>query len=309
MFSNNDTFVFPIMYLPNEVIRLILKNVDWRTLYKVKLVSKFFDTFVKSNLDFLQKPKMKILNMSSFYNKENTLEIYFSFFCEDKFINLERFSIPVDEIRVEEIEYYLKKMDLSDVEYVWVKTNGKTIVFDILNRYFKSGTSVQSLHIEVNNNPDFQIFSQFIQKMKYVNLLYLTNLCFTDKNIPKDYELPMIEKLSNLFLLECGCTCFVNCLMIKNLFINNKNLKQMKIYSKCNNFEVELVKNIKTRQDLCNNEEKSHKQYHIYLSHKNDIISNVEFIKYFPCGTYGMIDAIENYCTFGAIKNCQKCSA
>uniref|UniRef100_A0A0K0FZF2 F-box domain-containing protein n=1 Tax=Strongyloides venezuelensis TaxID=75913 RepID=A0A0K0FZF2_STRVS len=296
------------MHLPNEVIKLILKNVDWRTLYKVKLVSKFFDTLVNSNLDFFQKPKMKMLNMSSFYNKEDTLEIYCSFFCEDKFINLERFSILIDEIKVDDIEYYLKKVNLFDIEYVWVKTNGKTIVFDILNRYFKPGTSVQSLHIEVNNNPDFQSFSQFIQKIRYVNSLYLKNLCFTDKNIPKNYELSMIEKLSNLFLLECRCTCLVNSLMIKNLFINNKSLKEVKIYSKCSNFEVDLVRNIKARQDLCNKDEKSHEKYHIYLPHKNGIINNVEFIKYFPCGTYSMLDTIENYCTFGATKACQKCS-
>ncbi|CEF64778.1 F-box domain-containing protein [Strongyloides ratti] len=308
MVHDENIFEFPIMLLPNEVIKLILKNVDWKTIYNIRLASKFFNSFVKTNLVSFPKPKMKILNISSFYNTNDTLKIYFSFFCEDKFINLDSFSISANSNEVEDIEYYLQKMNLSDIEYAWIKTTGKTIIFDILNRYFKSGTSVKSLYIEINNNPVFESFSIFIQKMKYINLLYLTNLCFSNYKIPKNYTLPMIGNLCNLFILECQCTHFVNSNMINNLFLKNDNLKEIKIYSKCNNFEIELLKNIKNRQDLCNGQEDNHKQYHIYLPKRSGIINNIEFEKYFPCRTYHMLDAIENFCHFGAIKHCRKCS-
>lgn len=65
MFSINNYSKFPITSLPPEVIKMILQKVDWKTIYNLRLVSKYFNSFILTNLDTLPKPIMTSLSISS----------------------------------------------------------------------------------------------------------------------------------------------------------------------------------------------------------------------------------------------------
>lgn len=129
-----------------------------------------------------------------------------------------------------------------------VTITGETILFDILNKYFKNETIIDSLQINIQKSPCFQSFSSFIQKIRHVRYLWLNKLCFLSQSIPPDYTLPLIGFLNNLCLVECECTKFVNSKMITALYRNNKNLKRILVFSNCTDFEVKLIQYIGEKQ-------------------------------------------------------------
>uniref|UniRef100_A0A0N5CIF4 FTH domain-containing protein n=1 Tax=Strongyloides papillosus TaxID=174720 RepID=A0A0N5CIF4_STREA len=156
----------------------------------------------------------------------------FLYLHENEYIKVEDVYIPIEnnEPRLQEMENLLLKMDLKNVMYFEIVVTGETIIFDVLDRYFKYGTTVESLQINIQKCPSFEGFSRFIRKIRYVTYLWLNKLCFLSQPIPVDFTLPMIDNLNNLCLVECECTKFVNPKMITNLNCNNKNLKRILVF-------------------------------------------------------------------------------
>ncbi|CEF62002.1 F-box domain-containing protein [Strongyloides ratti] len=295
MTGKYNNFEVSFSSLPSEILCIILKQVDWKTIYNVKALSKFFYTFVAKNLDSLPKPKVREFEISSYATKDTIIE---GFFLLENKINPICISCQVNNLsqsdKENEIENCLMRIDLTNVGVGKIKTNGKSFVFDILNRYLQPGINVGFLEIEINRCQNLESFSSFIQKIKHVTFFHLTKLCFSHQTI-----------------LKCQCTKFVNPEMITKLFLNNNNLQWLDISSKCSDFDVELIQNMKTRQILCEGEGKLHKNFTICLPYKRDMDVHHEITKHFSCGKYIISNISQNYGNFNyfqATKLCTGCN-
>uniref|UniRef100_A0A0K0E0F7 F-box domain-containing protein n=1 Tax=Strongyloides stercoralis TaxID=6248 RepID=A0A0K0E0F7_STRER len=312
MTGKYNNFEVSISSLPSEILCIILKQVDWKTIYRVKAISKYFYTFVGKHLDSLPKPKVREFEISSYSTKDTFVEGYF--LLENK-ANPIYINCRIDNLSQtnegNEVEDYLMKIDLTNVGVGKIKTNGKSLVFDILNRYLKPGINVGFLEIEINKCHNLESFSSFIQKIKHVTFFHLTKLCFSHQTILSNYTLPMIEKMTFLKISECQCTKFVNPEMITKLFLNNNNLQWLDISSKCNDFDVELIQYMKSRQITCEGEGKLHKNFTICLPYRSDMNVQHEINKHFSCGKYIISNVSQNYGNFNyfqATKLCTGCN-
>ncbi|CEF62206.1 F-box domain-containing protein [Strongyloides ratti] len=309
MSSNNIISNFSITSLPSEVIKIILQNTDWKTIYNMRLVSKFFNSLILTNFESLPKPLMTGLSISSTTKLDGTMYIEFFYLYENEYIKVEDIYIPNQnsEPKVMKIESFLKKMNLKYIVNFEIIVTGETIIFDILNKYFKDETIIDSLQINIQKSSCFKSFSIFIQKIKYVTYLWLNKLCFLNQSIPLNYTLPMIECLNNLCLVECECTKFVNSKMIMNLYRNNKNLKRILVFSNCTDFEVKLIQCIGERQSSCDGTKNCHGNCYIYLPLRNDMIFGSRMENYFPPNMYDISYPLEIDNTIIGVKECSKC--
>uniref|UniRef100_A0A0K0EPT7 F-box domain-containing protein n=1 Tax=Strongyloides stercoralis TaxID=6248 RepID=A0A0K0EPT7_STRER len=250
MESHNDISLFPFELLPNEILKIVLKKVDWKTIYNLRLVSKFYDNFIKYNLSALPKPKMEELTIKSTYSKFGTIiKLYCT--CENKQIKVNYFSPPNKKIiYIEKIERYLKKMDLSNSAIIVMDIIGQSKIFEIFNRYFKQGSSVYNLTINAERCSEFEEFTTFIQKFKNITYMELTKLCFANKFIPLCYKLPIINEMESLSVVECQCTNFINFEMIGDILLSTKKLKFLILSSNSEDLEVVLKQNIKKRHSF-----------------------------------------------------------
>uniref|UniRef100_A0A0N5BYW1 F-box domain-containing protein n=1 Tax=Strongyloides papillosus TaxID=174720 RepID=A0A0N5BYW1_STREA len=311
MISDNNNSNTSITSLPSEIVRMVLQKVDWKTIHNIRLVSKFFNDFVSSNIDNLPKPMMTSLSISSTHNPDGKMYIEFLYLHEKEYIKVEDVYIPSEnnEPRLPEMENLLIKMDLTNVMHFEIVVTGETIIFDVLDRYLKFGTTVESLQINIQKCPSFKGFSRFIRKIRYVTYLWLNKLCFLSQLIPLDFTLPMIDKLNNLCLVECECTKFFNPKMITNLYRNNKNLKRTLIFSNCKNMEYELIKVIKGKQEFCSGKKGCHSNSYLYLPLRNNSIHYAEIINNFPLNAYDISFPPEMDNTIIGVKECSKCAA
>uniref|UniRef100_A0A0N5CE07 SPASM domain-containing protein n=2 Tax=Strongyloides papillosus TaxID=174720 RepID=A0A0N5CE07_STREA len=272
-------------------------KVDWKIIHNIRLVSKFFNDFVSSNIDNLPKPMMTSLSISSTYNPDEKMHIEFLYLHENEYIKVEDVYIPSEnnEQRLPEMENLLLKMNLKNVMHFEIVVTGETIIFDVLDRYLKFGTTVESLQINIQKCPSFEGFSRFIRKIS--------------QPIPVDFTLPMIDNSNNLCLVECECTKFVNPKMITNLYCNNKNLKRILVFSNCTNMEYELIKVIKEKQELCSGKNGCHSNCYLYLPLRNNSIHDVEIINNFPLNAYDISSPLEMDNTIISVEKCSKCAA
>ncbi|CEF64951.1 Hypothetical protein SRAE_1000320400 [Strongyloides ratti] len=244
------------------------------------------------NYEYLPKPKAIKIKITSSYNK-NLLKksVIFSCSCENKTIKLWEDCNIQENNKVEfpKIKRYLREVDLTNIEEVNIYSIGDGTSFDILNCYFKNNTTINSLEISSHECSSFSSFSNFIQKIRFINTLSFSKLCFLNQPIPSDYILPVIKKIKKLNIIECKCTNFVNSKMIQNLFLQNEDLKELSIFSKCNNFKNELIKEMKNRENVCNGDKDKHNEYVLILSQTSDFDFEKEFSQYFS------VDVYENY--------------
>uniref|UniRef100_A0A0K0EWG1 F-box domain-containing protein n=1 Tax=Strongyloides venezuelensis TaxID=75913 RepID=A0A0K0EWG1_STRVS len=309
--SDNNNSNISITSLPSEIMRMVLQQVDWKTIHSIRLVSKFFNDFVSSNIDNLPKPMMTGLSISSTYNPDGKIYIEFLYLHENEYIRVKDVYIPCEnnETRLPEMENLLKKMDLRNVMHFEIVVTGETIVFDVLDRYFKIGMTVESLQLNIQKCPSFEGFSRFIRKIRYVTYLWLNKLCFLSQPIPVDFTLPMIDNLTNLCLVECECTKFVNSKMITNLYLNNKNLKRLLVFSNCKNVEYELIGSIKEKQEFCSDKKDCHFNCYLYLPLRSNSIHDAEIINNFPPNAYEISFPPEIDNTIIGVKRCSKCTS
>uniref|UniRef100_A0A0K0EA22 F-box domain-containing protein n=1 Tax=Strongyloides stercoralis TaxID=6248 RepID=A0A0K0EA22_STRER len=309
MFSQDNSSSFFITSLPNEVLKIILQAVNWKTIYNIRLVSKFFNSFVIRHMDSLPKPRLMGLNISSFELNDGTIICSYKLINSIKTISVENFHFPSQNNKIENLIQYLQKMDLTNVLSININTTGKTIIFDTLNYYFKTQTKVYFLKLFIDRNPSFKDFSIFIQKMKYVTHLDISKICFHNQNVPENYTIPMIGDMRNLAIYECECTHFVNSTMINNFFSNNKELYKMDILSKCFNFEDQLVKSMINRQSICTGKKNCHNNYFVSFPHQNAFEAYTDVKNFFPCETYNVVHDRKKVGRFNAYKKCDKCDS
>uniref|UniRef100_A0A0K0E8D5 F-box domain-containing protein n=1 Tax=Strongyloides stercoralis TaxID=6248 RepID=A0A0K0E8D5_STRER len=270
MTCGNNNSSFPITLLPNEILKIVLKKVDWKTIISLRLTSTFFNNFIMKNLFSLPKPKMIEFKIKSFYETDNKIKVSLLFNCEYNLMNVNDIYISLNSKEIPEFENLFKKMDFTKVNFIEFDITGKTIIFDIISRYFQQNSSIGTLIIDIKRSPIFESFPNFIKKLKYVSCLHLKKLCFSYQTLPKSCLLPMTTTMEYLFIEECQCTSFVNPEMVNKLFFNNNNLKNIAIFSKCTTFQDDLFKNVRNRQKLTINQKNNHKNYIIYLLSLND---------------------------------------
>lgn len=98
MFAQDDSSNFFITSLPNEVLKLILQNVNWKTIYNIRLVSRFFNLFVLTNLDSLPKPRLMGLNISSFEMNNGSIICSCKLINSIKTISIENFNFSLQNV-------------------------------------------------------------------------------------------------------------------------------------------------------------------------------------------------------------------
>lgn len=100
MSSNNIISNFSITSLPSEVIKIILQNTDWKTIYNMRLVSKFFNSLILTNFESLPKPLMTGLSISSTTKLDGTMYIEFFYLYENEYIKVEDIYIPNQNVSI-----------------------------------------------------------------------------------------------------------------------------------------------------------------------------------------------------------------
>uniref|UniRef100_A0A0N5B998 F-box domain-containing protein n=1 Tax=Strongyloides papillosus TaxID=174720 RepID=A0A0N5B998_STREA len=305
--TKNSTF--PIDSLPGDVLLVILRKLEWGDIYNIRLTTKYLNFFVVENYERLPKSEAIEIKISSCYRENEPFKrVEFSCICADKSIEiLEDVVIGGNnEIIFPKIKRYLREVDLTNVESVEISTVGDSIVFDILSPYIENGGTIKSLTITANKCPSFSSFSNFIQKIRYVEVLIFSKLCFPNQEIPSDYVLPMIDKMTNLHITECSCTHFVNKKMILDIFDNNEDLTDLTILSKCTDFKGELIEKIKEREIMCYDDETNHDKYVLCLPETCRIDPQREYVKYFSenftemrsrIGAFNDIICVSRYCS------------
>uniref|UniRef100_A0A0N5B9Q3 F-box domain-containing protein n=1 Tax=Strongyloides papillosus TaxID=174720 RepID=A0A0N5B9Q3_STREA len=303
-----DTFsTLSITSLPNEVLRIIFTKLDWKSIYKTRLTSKFFNTFITSNIKYLPKPRLLSLDISSFEESDGSIKFSYKLTNSLKTIEFKSFYLSEDENKIEKLKNYLSRLDLTNGISLCINTTGKAIIFDLLNGYFQENTKFYYLKLFIDKNQEFESFSSFIQKMKYIVYFHIIKICFQDQIIPQDYTLPMVDKMRSLTISECDCTNFVNPLMISKLFSNNKELGTIEILSKCYKFQENLLENIKNRQEICDGSD-NHRNYTLTFSHQSLMGAFDDVRNFFPCGSYHIVPYREKAGKFDACKRCDKCN-
>uniref|UniRef100_A0A0K0EUQ0 F-box domain-containing protein n=1 Tax=Strongyloides venezuelensis TaxID=75913 RepID=A0A0K0EUQ0_STRVS len=257
MEHERNTSTFILQLLPSEILKFVLNKVDWKTIYNLRLVSRFYNNFIKHNLYSLPKPKMEELTIKSIYTKYGT-KIKFYCTCENKDIKVNFFSPPNRKIiYIKKIEKYLKRIDLTSSSIIVIDIIGQSKVFEMYNRYFKEGSSVYNLTINVERCSEFDDFTSFIQKFKSITYMEMTKLCFSNKTIPLSYRLPIINDMESLSIVECQCTNFINFHMIGDILMSTKKLKFLILSSNSEDLEVVLKKNIRKRHTFLVGKENS----------------------------------------------------
>uniref|UniRef100_A0A0N5CAL0 F-box domain-containing protein n=1 Tax=Strongyloides papillosus TaxID=174720 RepID=A0A0N5CAL0_STREA len=270
MDSIENDFTLPITLLPTEILRIILKNVDWRSIINLRLTSTFFNNFIMQNLNYLPRPRMREFKIKSLYVDNDKIEVSLLFNCEYYLYDINDVCISIDDKRIPQIEDYFKRMDFSRINFIEIDITGKSMIFDILSRYLTNHTAIGTIIIDIKRSPIFDSFSNFIINLKNISCLHLKKVCFSHQIIPHNYLLPMINTMEYLFIEECHCTTFINPSMINKLFLNNKKLKNIAIFSKCKTFQDDLFKNIRDRQKLSKYQKDKNIDYVIYLLSQNE---------------------------------------
>uniref|UniRef100_A0A0K0F579 F-box domain-containing protein n=1 Tax=Strongyloides venezuelensis TaxID=75913 RepID=A0A0K0F579_STRVS len=270
MDSIENDFTLPITLFPTEILRIILKNVDWRSIINLRLISTFFNNFIMQNLNYLPKPKIREFKIKSLYVNNDKIEVSLLFNCEYYLYDVMDVCISIDDKNIPQIEDYFKRMDFSRINFIEIDITGKSMIFDILSRYLTNHTVIGTIIIDIKRSPIFDSFSNFIKNLKNISCLHLKKVCFSHQIIPHNYLLPMINTMEYLFIEECYCTTFINPLMMNKLFLNNTSLKNIAIFSKCKTFQDDLFKNIKDRHKLSKYQKDKNIDYVIYLLSQNE---------------------------------------
>uniref|UniRef100_A0A0N5BMG0 F-box domain-containing protein n=1 Tax=Strongyloides papillosus TaxID=174720 RepID=A0A0N5BMG0_STREA len=100
MNAQSDYPTFPITLLPKKLIKVVLEKVDWRTLYNLRLVSKFFNTMIQENFNSFDKPKVNELYIDSSHRVADGMTwVKYSIRCELGEKKLKRLYSNEDEVR------------------------------------------------------------------------------------------------------------------------------------------------------------------------------------------------------------------
>uniref|UniRef100_A0A0N4ZGL7 F-box domain-containing protein n=1 Tax=Parastrongyloides trichosuri TaxID=131310 RepID=A0A0N4ZGL7_PARTI len=232
--------------LPPEILKHIFTYVDWVTLKNIRLTCKQFYYIVKKNIRDMQKPTLFYLSIESAVRENGSREIKLNYECEgyapysDQLTNdcLEEWK------KLKDLEKLLSKTNLRYINEMEIKIHGNTKIFNVINRYFKPGTSFTCLCIYIYNSPVFKGFAEFMSKIKYVREFWLPHLCFQNQSIPQNYVLPIDKYITRLTFKECPCTPFINAKMIKYFIENNPELYYLNLSTYRRHYERDVIKTI-----------------------------------------------------------------
>uniref|UniRef100_A0A0N5C1P3 F-box domain-containing protein n=1 Tax=Strongyloides papillosus TaxID=174720 RepID=A0A0N5C1P3_STREA len=323
-FSNDDSSnrisENPFLLLPHSLVKATFNRLYWTDIRNLKKVSRFFNNFITQNNTLLPRPRLSDLKITSNSTKKYTyLKATFIMMDNNKKFGLsERVPNECTNYNSLRINSILERFDLTNIQSIRIKSKGREVIFQVMNNHFKDETTVNFLELTIVRCPNFDVFSAFMGKMKYVTNLVITRICFTNETeVPNNYILPFVRNMTSISVAECNCRIhFINPQMIDNLFISNPRLQLISFHSKLKDFDIKVVECIKDRQLYCSidssedGECQQHKNFLIILPFKVGIDITDEFIRFFGDGPYYISEYslnTDNLCYFSVQYHCEVC--